>query len=35
MTSEFDFHEYDGPVPVGPLVVEPCQAHPVPAYGFR
>jgi ribonuclease BN (tRNA processing enzyme) len=36
MTSEFDFHEYDGPIPVGPFVVEPVPvAHPVPAYGLR
>ena len=36
MTSEFDFHEYDGQVPVGPFVVEPVPvAHPVPAYGLR
>jgi ribonuclease BN (tRNA processing enzyme) len=36
MTGEFDFHEYDGPVAVGPFVVEPVPvAHPVPAYGLR
>jgi phosphoribosyl 1,2-cyclic phosphodiesterase len=36
MTGEFDFHEYDGPVPVGPMVIEPVPvAHPVPAYGIR
>ena len=33
---EFDFHEYAGPVEVGPFRVEPVRvAHPVPAYGLR
>jgi ribonuclease BN (tRNA processing enzyme) len=36
MTAEFDFHEYDGPVTVGPFEIEPVRvAHPVPAYGLR
>jgi ribonuclease BN (tRNA processing enzyme) len=36
MSGEFDFHEYDGPVEVGPIVVEPVRvAHPVPAYAMR
>jgi ribonuclease BN (tRNA processing enzyme) len=36
MTGEFDFHEYDGPVEVGPFRVDPVRvAHPVPAYGLR
>ena len=36
MTAEFDFHEYDGSVAVGPIIVEPVRvAHPVPAYGLR
>ena len=36
MTAEFDFHEYAGPVEVGPFRVEPVLvAHPVPAYGLR
>jgi ribonuclease BN (tRNA processing enzyme) len=36
MTGEFEFHEYDGPVEVGPFRVHPVQvAHPVPAYGLR
>jgi ribonuclease BN (tRNA processing enzyme) len=36
MSGEFDFHEYDGPVDVGPFHVEPVRvAHPVPAYGLR
>jgi len=36
MTQEFDFREYDGPVDLGPLRVEPhAVAHPVPAYGLR
>jgi ribonuclease BN (tRNA processing enzyme) len=36
MTAEFDFHEYDGSVAVGPFAVEPVRvAHPVPAYGLR
>jgi ribonuclease BN (tRNA processing enzyme) len=36
MSGEFDFHEYDGLVEVGPFVVEPVRvAHPVPAYGIR
>lgn len=36
MTGEFDFHDYDGPVELGPFRVEPVRvAHPVPAYGLR
>jgi ribonuclease BN (tRNA processing enzyme) len=36
MALEFDFHEYAGPVDVGPFRVEPVRvAHPVPAYGLR
>jgi len=36
MAAEFTFHEYAGPVEVGPLRVEPVRvAHPVPAYGMR
>jgi ribonuclease BN (tRNA processing enzyme) len=36
MRGEFDFQEYDGPVVLGPLEIEPVQvAHPVPAYGLR
>jgi ribonuclease BN (tRNA processing enzyme) len=36
MSGEFDFHEYDGPVDLGPFRVEPIRvAHPVPAYGIR
>ena len=36
MTEEFDFHEYDGAVTVGPFTIEPVAvAHPVPAYGLR
>jgi ribonuclease BN (tRNA processing enzyme) len=36
MTAEFDFHEYAGPVEVGPFRVDPVRvAHPVPAYGLR
>jgi ribonuclease BN (tRNA processing enzyme) len=36
MSGEFDFHDHNGPVVVGPLTVEPVPvAHPVPAYGFR
>ena len=36
MTAEFDFHEYAGPVELGPFRVEPIAVeHPVPAYGFR
>jgi ribonuclease BN (tRNA processing enzyme) len=36
MTGEFDFHEYAGPVEVGPFRVDPVRvAHPVPAYGLR
>jgi len=36
MNGEFDFIEYDGPVTVGPFVVDPVPvAHPVPAYGLR
>jgi ribonuclease BN (tRNA processing enzyme) len=36
MSAEFDFHEYDGSVAVGPFTIEPVRvAHPVPAYGLR
>jgi len=36
MGSEFEFHEYDGAVEVGPFRIEPVRvAHPVPAYGLR
>jgi ribonuclease BN (tRNA processing enzyme) len=36
MSGEFDFHEYAGPIEIGPFVVEPVRvAHPVPAYAFR
>jgi ribonuclease BN (tRNA processing enzyme) len=36
MSGEFDFHEYEGPIEIGPFVVEPMRvAHPVPAYAFR
>ncbi|MBO0844855.1 MAG: MBL fold metallo-hydrolase [Nocardioides sp.] len=36
MAAEFDFHEYAGPVQVGPFQVEPVRvAHPVPAHGLR
>jgi ribonuclease BN (tRNA processing enzyme) len=36
MALEFEFHEYAGPVDVGPFRVEPVRvAHPVPAYGLR
>jgi ribonuclease BN (tRNA processing enzyme) len=36
MNAEFEFHEYAGPVDVGPFQVTPFPvAHPVPAYGFR
>jgi ribonuclease BN (tRNA processing enzyme) len=36
MSGEFEFHEYDGPVDLGPFRVEPLPvAHPVPAYGVR
>jgi ribonuclease BN (tRNA processing enzyme) len=36
MTGEFDFHEYAGPVAVGPLEIQAVRvAHPVPAYGLR
>jgi ribonuclease BN (tRNA processing enzyme) len=36
MTGEFDFHEFDGAVELGPFRVTPFPvAHPVPAYGFR
>jgi ribonuclease BN (tRNA processing enzyme) len=36
MSGEFDFHEYEGPIEIGPFVVEPVRvAHPVPAYAFR
>jgi ribonuclease BN (tRNA processing enzyme) len=36
MSGESAFHEYDGPVEVGPFLVEPVRvAHPVPAYAMR
>lgn len=36
MTAEFDFHEWSGPVTVGPFSVIPVPvAHPVPAFGMR
>jgi ribonuclease BN (tRNA processing enzyme) len=36
MALEFEFHEYAGPVEVGPLRIEPVRvAHPVPAFGLR
>ena len=36
MDEEFEFHEYAGPVGVGPFRVEPVRvAHPVPAHGLR
>ncbi len=36
MSDEFDFREYDGPVTVGPFVVDPVPVtHPVPAFGLR
>lgn len=36
MRHEFDFGEWDGPVTIGPLRVEPVPVeHPVPAYGLR
>jgi ribonuclease BN (tRNA processing enzyme) len=36
MHHEFDFHEWDGPVEIGPFVVEAIPvAHPVPAFGLR
>jgi ribonuclease BN (tRNA processing enzyme) len=36
MTEEFEFHEYAGPVELGPFRIEPhAVQHPVPAYGFR
>jgi ribonuclease BN (tRNA processing enzyme) len=36
MSTEFDFHEYAGPVEVGPFRVAPVGvAHPVPAHGLR
>ncbi|WP_166140194.1 MBL fold metallo-hydrolase [Nocardioides ochotonae] len=36
MHEEFDFHDWDGPVDVGPFHVEPVAVdHPVAAYGLR
>jgi ribonuclease BN (tRNA processing enzyme) len=36
MALEFSFHEYAGPVALGPFRVEPVRvAHPVPAFGLR
>jgi ribonuclease BN (tRNA processing enzyme) len=36
MEAEFDFHEYDAAVEVGPFRVEPVRvSHPVPAYALR
>jgi ribonuclease BN (tRNA processing enzyme) len=36
MTEQFDFHEYDGPVALGPFLVEAVPVeHPVPAYALR
>jgi len=36
MATEFEFHEYAGPVELGPFRVEPVRvAHPVPAFGLR
>jgi ribonuclease BN (tRNA processing enzyme) len=36
MTEEFDFCEYDGPVQLGPFVIEARQVvHPVTAYALR
>jgi ribonuclease BN (tRNA processing enzyme) len=36
MNEEFEFHEYAGPVELGPFRIEPHPVvHPVPAYGLR
>jgi ribonuclease BN (tRNA processing enzyme) len=36
MDAEFEFHEYGGPIELGPFTVVPVPVeHPVPAYGFR
>lgn len=36
MREEFDFHEYDGSVEIGPFTIHATPvAHPVPAYGLR
>jgi ribonuclease BN (tRNA processing enzyme) len=36
MRHEFDFHEWDGAIEVGPFHVVPVPvAHPVPAFGLR
>jgi ribonuclease BN (tRNA processing enzyme) len=36
MALEFEFHEYAGPLDIGPFRVDPVRvAHPVPAYGLR
>lgn len=36
MREEFDFHEWDGPVRIGPFAVDPVPVdHPVPAFGLR
>jgi ribonuclease BN (tRNA processing enzyme) len=36
MSAEFDFHEYDGAVRLGPFEVTAVPvAHPVPAFGLR
>jgi ribonuclease BN (tRNA processing enzyme) len=36
MREEFDFREWDGPVQLGPIRVEPVPVpHPVPAFGLR
>lgn len=36
MHEEFDFLVYDGPLEIGPFVIEPIRVdHPVPAFGLR
>ncbi|MGC4109362.1 MAG: MBL fold metallo-hydrolase [Nocardioides sp.] len=36
MAAEFDFHELDGAVELGPFAIVPVPVeHPVPAFGFR
>jgi len=36
MREEFDFHDWDGPIDVGPFHVEPVPVdHPIAAYGLR
>jgi ribonuclease BN (tRNA processing enzyme) len=36
MSREFDFHEYAGPLRLGPFTITPTlMAHPVPAYALR